>query len=177
MLLSMPPAVDKPMKKSPTTEELLRWRVKGYTIRDIAEKYGLHPSGVAARLKRFEKLLGDPAEILAYRTHEADILDAARLRLVTSLVSKTSGKEAKKASINNLAYAFTQINQAVRLLRGQSTQNVSALTRIIEQAGKSTPTYSVPPQYMDSGTKINTDTPLHNPDPDVLTITNPSNIK
>jgi hypothetical protein len=40
----------------------------------------------------------------------------------------------EKASLNNVAFAFTQVYQAHRLCTGGSTQNLSVLSRIVEKA-------------------------------------------
>lgn len=128
-----------------TTTQMLKMRLEGYSYQDIGNKAGVSRHSVRDRLKTLERVIGDPQLTSAYREHEADILDGLRRKIATSLANKA---DDKKASINNLAYAFTQINQAVRLLRGQSTANVSALTRIIEQAQERKPAYSVP-QHID----------------------------
>jgi hypothetical protein len=56
-----------------------------------------------------------------YKTNEADILTHTRMKLIQSI---DKGK-LKSASINNLAYAYSQFHNAERLIRGQSTQNVA----------------------------------------------------
>ena len=51
-----------------------------------------------------------------------------------NVASLTDPETLKKASLNNRAYAFTQVHQARRLEEGKSTENVNVLSKMIGQA-------------------------------------------
>ena len=127
--------IDTPVeKKRVDVSKALRLRMKGATYQEIADIQGVSPQAIEQRLSSFISLIKDPEAVTAFRDSEAEILDAARLKLVKNLVEKA---DDEKASVNNLAYAFTQIHNATRLIRGESTSNISQLTAIIQAASGS----------------------------------------
>ena len=55
------------------------------------------------------------------------------MQLMASLLDP---ERLAKASLNNVAYAFTQIHQAGRLEQGKTTENIGVLSRYISQSNK-----------------------------------------
>lgn len=96
--------------------------IRGMGFTEIGKIVGANKQSVHKALKRFEAIIRDRAEIEVYRNHQADLLDGISMQLVGDLADPV---KRQKASLNNTAYAFTQINNATRLLRGESTANVA----------------------------------------------------
>jgi predicted DNA-binding protein YlxM (UPF0122 family) len=103
---------------------------KRMSYQEIAAFLGVHPSAVHTRVKRFIRLFGELGDVEAYRENEVKLLDAASYRVITHLLEPET---LKKASANNLAYVFTQLFNARRLLRGESTANVGLNAKLITQ--------------------------------------------
>lgn len=104
---------------------------KGNSFAQIARDQGVTRQSVRDRLQPLIEMIKDPQQVQAYRENEADLLDGVTMKLARNIAVKA---DDPKASVNNLAYAYTQLNNAKRLLRGQSTSNINALTSIIELA-------------------------------------------
>ena len=88
---------------------------------------------VKNRLQRFFRTLGSTQQVHAYRLHEGDILDAIRWRIVQLL---SEPDRLAKATVKDLAIVFGIMFDKTRLLRGQSTQNISIRTDAILLAHK-----------------------------------------
>ena len=88
---------------------------------------------VKHRLRRFFNTLGSTQQVHAYRLHEGDILDAVRWRIVQLL---SEPERLAKATVKDLAIVFGIMFDKARLLRGQSTQNISIRTDAILLAHK-----------------------------------------
>jgi len=63
-----------------------------------------------------------PEIIEQYQNSRANLLTSAELQMVQAMMDPES---IAKASLNNRAYAFTQVHNARRLEEGKSTSNVS----------------------------------------------------
>lgn len=118
----------------------LKLRMQGLSYSEIACQFDCAPQSVQKALAKFTRLLENPEAVNAYRDNEADLLDAMRMKIVGHMAEEPT---LKKASLNNSAFAFSQLLNGSRLLRGQSTANIHQLTSIIEAAdyterGKST---------------------------------------
>jgi hypothetical protein len=70
-------------------------------------------------------------QLQAYRVEEASILERLRMALLENM---SDPERLAKASVNNLAFAFRQLFDAGRLLRGESTQNLGLRASVIVQA-------------------------------------------
>lgn len=104
------------------TEALeLRFR-KHWSLKDLAEKYGVSTQRVSQQLTRFINMLKDPEVIEGYDAHKEQLLSSAEFRLLENVVND---KKLKQANLGNIAYAFKQISDANRLERGKSTSNVA----------------------------------------------------
>ena len=93
------------------------------TYDEIAKIQGVTPQAIHKAIK--DLLPNDNTQL--YKQHKADILDNTALRMLIAV----DDDKIKDASLNNIAYAFGQINNAARLERGESTQNVAYDARII----------------------------------------------
>lgn len=113
------------------TGSMLLLYLQGDDCASIGRRFGVSKQVVHRRLQRFIKLLKLPAEADAYRKAEADLLDAARLEVLTHMLDPV---RLSKALPNHLAYAFRQLFDSGRLLRGQSTANVGLKAELIVQA-------------------------------------------
>ena len=101
----------------------LRLRLqKNLSYKDIAKLTNVASSTVYKALSPFSEMFADPSALQAYKVNEADILSGIKLRLLTYLASPDV---LQKASANNLAYAFAQLDKSERLSRNQATANVS----------------------------------------------------
>jgi len=126
---------------------------KHLTYKEIAERMGVAAPSVHGALKRFLHILHNPEESATYEQNRAQILTAVEFRLVNQLVNK---KKIKAASLNNIAYAVAQINNMIRLEKGQPTaitEHLDAdLGGMIDQlcgmksAGSGSTTVSITPQ-------------------------------
>jgi len=72
------------------------------------------------------KLVDDPQANRAFAENQVNILQGTERVLIGNLLEP---EKLKKASVNNLAYAFTQIHNARRLESGLSTENVDVLAQ------------------------------------------------
>lgn len=99
----------------------VRLRFEGLSTKQIGEKYGITRQAVEKRIAKVYKRL-DPQSIDAYNKHEDSLLTMAKELMVQHAVQPDT---IQKASLNNVAYAYTQFNSAQRLLRGESTANHS----------------------------------------------------
>lgn len=90
------------------------------SVRQIAKLQGVSKSAIANRIK--DLLPTQETEI--YKKNKADILAHTQLKLITNM----DDKRLKKASVNNLAYAFQNLYSCERLERGQSTSNIAIAT-------------------------------------------------
>lgn len=89
---------------------------------EIAQRFGVSKQAVHDRLSKISNLLEDPELTGGYRENKSDILEAAQMRMVNEMLDP--GK-IEKASVNNLAYAAGQLDNMIRLERGQSTSNIA----------------------------------------------------
>lgn len=90
----------------------------------IGDLLGVARQSVHIALKPFLGMIADPEAREAYQKNKANILESVQLTVVSKL---TDTDKLEKASINNLAYAAGQLNQMIRLERGESTGNITYL--------------------------------------------------
>ena len=106
--------------------------VNGLTEPEIAKHFKVSKQAVNERLMPFRKLLAGEGLLKVFDSNYDRILTNVSMLLLTDLLDP---KKREKASLNNVAFAFTQINQALRLHRGESTANVS-FAEMIQEAEK-----------------------------------------
>lgn len=130
----MPIQVVKERKTTPL-RHIVELRMQGLSQLEIAKKLGVSKQAISKRLQgALAKIDGDVLE--AYRPHKIAVLESIEQWLLSALVDDT---RLKKATLGNVAYAFTQIHQARRLESGESTSNLSlaAIVASIEADGRS----------------------------------------
>ena len=131
--LSATTAIVKEGKKNspaPLTD-ILKMRMDGLKLREIAEKYGVTQQAISRRITGAFKLL-DRDRLDAYRLNRINVLESIEESLLSELLAP---ERVKKATLGNVAYAFNQIHTARRLESGESTANLSlsALVSSIER--------------------------------------------
>jgi predicted DNA-binding protein YlxM (UPF0122 family) len=97
---------------------------------EIAKALNVPKSTIHAALHRLKNLIPDPDVVKAYEEVRPTLLTAVEQRLMASLLDEQS---LEKASLNNRAYAFQQVFHARRLEDGKATEQVSILSRLLEE--------------------------------------------
>jgi len=123
--------LDRPRGKIDLTRAYKLRVINRLSFAEIAKALGVPKSSVHAALHRLHKVLPDPALVQAYEGVETHLLTAAKERLLRSLVDEQA---ISKATLNQRAFTFSQIANHERLVKGQSTKNISLLGRLIVQA-------------------------------------------
>ena len=102
--------------------EALRLRLqRGLTYQEIADRLGCAKSTGYTSINNVLKLVDDPQANQAFAQNQVNILQGTERVLIGNLLDP---EKLKKASVNNLAYAFTQVHNARRLEAGMSTEQV-----------------------------------------------------
>ena len=89
---------------------------------EIGNKLGVTRQAIHQRLQPFIKALEDPESIQAFERNEPRLISAAKLKIYTQMLDD---EVLKKASLNNLGYAYDKLNYVKRLEEDKSTANVS----------------------------------------------------
>ena len=106
------------------------------SYKEIARTLGVAKSSVHAALTRLNQVMPDPEQVQAFEEVEPFILTSVKMKLLASL---TDEECIKKASLNNRGFAFTQVANHERLVKGQSTGNIGLLTKAILLSDKQIP--------------------------------------
>ena len=101
------------------------------TFRQIGQLLHAPVSTVHYTFQAFLKNLGTAADVESYENAKQQLLSHTEERLMATLLDED---KLEKASLNNVAYAFTQIHTALRLEKGKSTSNINALAAVIVKA-------------------------------------------
>ena len=110
-------------KTSIDVRKALTLRLKNHlSYQDIADHLGVSKGGVYDALKPFIDALGDPIAIKAFEDNEGGLISAAKMKMYTFI---TDDAVLKKASLNNLAYAYSQIDTVKRLEEGKATAHIA----------------------------------------------------
>jgi len=130
-----PNDAERSLDRRPTRLDVAQvWKlrvVNRLSLAEIARSLGVAKSTVHAALQRLQKLVPDPDLVKAYEEVRPTLLTAVEYRLIGSLMDEET---LQKASLNNRAYAFQQVFNARRLELGESTENVSLLSKLVESA-------------------------------------------
>ncbi len=117
---------DKPVNNLDLVKAVrLRLR-RNLTYQEIADKLGVPKSTVYDRINEVLGLIDDPEANQAYHSNMVSMLRGAERVLIGHMLDPG---RLKKASVNNLAYAFQQIHNARRLESGLSTENVDVMVQ------------------------------------------------
>ena len=114
--------------------EALKLRLRGWTFEQLAEKYGCAHASVQSALKRFTDLVPNPEIRQAYQESKADILEGVQHTLMASMLHPD---KLGKATLGNVAYAASKLDEMIRLERGQSTKNVNVLSMLVDKTHRS----------------------------------------
>ena len=95
---------------------------RGLSFYDIANHFRCSAQAVQQRLQKFSAILKDKPEIDEFENRKADLLSSVEFQLLHKLVDPDT---IQKATLNNAAYAYTQVFSANRLTRGKSTENIN----------------------------------------------------
>jgi hypothetical protein len=114
-------------KTSPTRIDPLQVYQLRVTARlsypQIAKQLDCSVAGAYYAFRRLADLGHATADYVAYTSAKAQLLSSAEEGLLASLLDPAS---IDKASLNNRAYAFKAVHEALRLERELSTQNISS---------------------------------------------------
>ncbi len=133
------PSVETATKQSPHLKRYNFDVLKAYRLRvlnklsyqEIPEQLGAPKSSVYRALSELVALTHDPERVEQFEEIRPALLSVVEERLIASLVDEEA---IQKASLNNRAYAFSQVAMQGRLSRGQSTENIGILAKIIMDA-------------------------------------------
>ena len=98
------------------------------TFQEIADYFGVKNSSIQQALQRLSALVHTPAETEEYNAVKPALLGTVEHHLLASL---TDPEKLAKASLHNVAFAFEKVATQLRLEKGQSTSNVSFLSKVI----------------------------------------------
>ena len=96
--------------------------VNGNTDEEIGAQFGVTRQAVNKALKPFKEIMKDNGTLQVFTDNYSDILAHTTMNMVQGL---NSPDKLEAASLNNLAYAFTAVNNAKRLEDDKSSMNVS----------------------------------------------------
>lgn len=105
--------------------KIVELKLRNTTNRDIARIEQVSHQTVQNVLNDFKPVFKEIPNLAKFKTVKADLLDAALLMLLKSMMDQS---KLDKASVNNLAYAAQQMYTMARLERGQSTSNNAVVT-------------------------------------------------
>ena len=112
---------DKPSRNTIDVSQALKLRILNkLSYRKIAAALNCSVAGVYEALQPFINLIDDPQAIDAYNNNRAGLLTSLEMKLAAEL---TNSEKLKSASLNNVAYAFSQVSKEAHLAKGESTGN------------------------------------------------------
>jgi len=112
--------------------ECWKWRVlHKLTFQEIADRMHVSKSSVVRACHRLATLIPHPAQVEAYKNVKVELFNAVEQQLLASLMQP---EKHEKASLNNVAYALTQVHTALRLETNQSTANVGIVSKLVEMS-------------------------------------------
>lgn len=121
---------------SPRIDKLKAYQlrvVNKLTYSQIGAIFGVSESAASQCLRKVEAIIGDPEVLQAQESVKTQLYQAAEHKLLASLLEPV---KLEKASLNNVAYALTQVHMARRLEEGKSTENVNVLSKMIGRANE-----------------------------------------
>lgn len=111
--------------------EVYKLRKQQLTFKQIGQVLECTPGGAHYAYSNLLKTLETNTETDIYANARTQLLSAAEERLLASVLDDAA---IEKASLNNRAYALTQIHTMRRLESGKSTTNVAVLSQVITAA-------------------------------------------
>jgi hypothetical protein len=120
----LPAKIDKRTKNGKKLDimQVIKLRdVQNLSFGQIASIVGYTTQYVNSAYRKFKELLPGHEILETYESNRAAILSGMELNLLDKLNDED---KLKKASLNNVAFAYTQIHNAKRLASGESTSNI-----------------------------------------------------
>lgn len=120
------------LMKKLDTATALKLKLAGRSYATIGEMYGISGQAVHQRISHiFKNLAGrlEQDQVRAYEQHKDDVLTVSMGIIVDSMLNPD---KIEKASLNNLAYAYSQLDHAQRLTRDQATENINVHSVVSE---------------------------------------------
>lgn len=115
----------------------LELRLKGLTDSEIAATLGVSKSAVYSRLEPFSFLVTNNGELEAYNHNEVEIFDYIRMLCSQAIIEQLQNPERReKIDLLRLNNLLGTVFDKMRLIRGQSTANISSLSRLVLDAHK-----------------------------------------
>ena len=108
--------------------QAINLRIKGLSYQEIADYFGVRKQSVHEALQPYA--IQTAGSLEAFKQHRADILAGRQMECLQLLTAD----DIKKASPRDKAIIFGTLYDKERLERGQSTSNVSLLSRLIDEA-------------------------------------------
>lgn len=110
----------------------LKLRLQGLSYADIGQTLGgfAGPS-VFEALAKFAKLIENPELIQSFRDQEPELLDAVRMRIISSLPYDLDRKGKRALSGYQKVGMYGILFDKTRLLRGESTVNLNSLSALV----------------------------------------------
>jgi len=116
--------LSKKLETQAMTGQMLKMRMAGATYREIGEALGVSAKAVERRISGVLELLDTDLE--TFRKRKVELLEAMEKYLLDHM---TDPNKAKRATLANLAYAYTQIHNAGRLEQGLPTITFEDVSR------------------------------------------------
>lgn len=102
------------------TTRIMNMALKGLTREEISAATKVPPNTVMHITNELAGIINELNRAEEYRTHRKDLLDLLHGRLLKSMLSP---EKMEKATVNQLAYASSEVHKQSRLEHGLSTSN------------------------------------------------------
>lgn len=123
-----------PTYNSLDTSKALTLRLKhNLSYKQIAKQCGVSKTTVIRGLKPYLAMLRNKPNLTAYQTARADLLNTVELQLL-NLVATPAKQRA--ASLNNAAYALSQVHNMRRLEEDKTTENIGNVVEIYHKLSR-----------------------------------------
>lgn len=109
---------DKSTYKKIDISQAIKYRyINNLSLQEIGDRFGCSKQAINQALKPFEAIMKDKGTLDAYRSRKQDILESTEMELINQILDKD---KLKKASTNNIAYAYQAIANQARLEAGKA---------------------------------------------------------
>ena len=137
----MPGAPTTELERKPPLDvgKAFKYRLKGLSYREIGELLGGYAdSTVCDALQAFTKLLANPELVQSYRENEAELLDAVRAKIISTISDDIDIPKGQPGALSGYQKTgmFGIFFDKARLLRGESTVNLNSLSALVVGAAK-----------------------------------------
>ena len=97
-------------------------RLKNHlTYNQIGKQFNCDKAAVHRALAPFVEALKDIEAVKAFEENETSLISAAKMKIFTFMVNNET---LKKASLNNLAYSYKELDNVKRLEEGKATARI-----------------------------------------------------